>query len=235
MLSAVCLPSVRQLFHQVAHELLGHSFSYAQFTAPTAGGGGGGDGDGDALPSAVQLHAALGALRAWTRLQLSRALPADPSATAAAAEAERVAQVDAARAELAQQGCSDAAASPLLSAYLARESELRAWARAQSVAQLSEWALRDFDWSARVTLASSALANVREPTLLLSLLLAAPAPSAAAAGAAVAGAAPTRKLALELNQTELDRVLAQMEKINQVVQQYSTNTDEAAAGAVPIL
>ena len=74
----------------------------------------------------MQLHAALTALRVWTRLQLSRALPVDPLATAAAAEAERVAQVDAARAELLQQGCSEAAAAPLLSAFLARESELRA-------------------------------------------------------------------------------------------------------------
>jgi len=205
----------------VAHELLGHTFSYTQFTASTPGGA-----DADSLPSAVQLHAALTALRVWTRLQLSRALPVDPLATAAAAEAERVAQVDAARAELLQQGCSEAAAAPLLSAFLARESELRAWARSQSVTQLSEWALQYFDWCSRVTLASSALANVREPTLLLSLLLAAPTPSAAAGAAA--GAAPTRKLALELNQTELDRVLAQMEKINQVVQQYSTNTDDAA-------
>jgi hypothetical protein len=143
---------------------------------------------------------------------------ADAAAAAAAQDASNAASV----AELTKAGVSSAAASALVSAYTVRLPELESWARARSVTQLSEWSLRDFDFDARVTLASSSLANVRTPSLLLSLLLAAPqAESELGLGAAKPA---TRKLALEMSRENLDAVLAQMEKINQVVQQYSVTS-----------
>jgi DNA-directed RNA polymerase specialized sigma24 family protein len=113
-----------------------------------------------------------------------------------------------------------------VSALASRWPELESWARSRAVTQLSHWSLRDFDFDARVTLASSALANVREPTLLLSLLLAQPQSQAASD----AGLSPaTRKLALELGREDLDKLLEQMSKINQIVQQYTIVNDAVDA------
>ena len=243
-LSALRASFTAPLLHQVVHEMIGHAHSYDHFLPPAAATpatpASASAATSDSLPSPVQLHALIAALRVWVQTQLQRCnaplpmLPVESDQQDAASSSSSPPSVATAAdssasilADLAKQGCGAAEAALLLSAFRAREAELVSWARSRAVTQLSEWSLRDFDWSARVTLASSSLANLREPTLLLSLMLGAPQPS----GAGQQQQGPTRKLALELSQANLDAVLEQMDKINQVVQQYSTTTDNNVLAA----
>ena len=108
-------------------------------------------------------------------------------------------------------GCSAETAAALATAYQARELELQSYSKQLSVSQFSDWSLKDYDWSARVTLASSSLSNLRTPTLILSLLLQAP-------------DGRTRNVKLELDQAGLDKVLQQMGQVKAIVQDFSTTT-----------
>lgn len=113
--------------------------------------------------------------------------------------------------QAATLGCTAAVSSLLTKLLLARLGELVQDAKVRSVRQFAPWSLKEFDWNARVTLASSALSNLRTPVLQLTLTLAAP-------------DGRTRDVQLEMDRDGLDRVLDQMAKVNGVVQEYSTTT-----------
>lgn len=126
-------------------------------------------------------------------------------------DADKQAELDFIQSSTAQFGCTPETSAALATAYHAREMELQNHAKQMSVSQFSEWSLKDYDWSARVTLASSSLSNLRTPTLVLSLLLTSP-------------DGRTRNVKLELDQTGLDKVLEQMDQVKKIVQEYSTTT-----------
>lgn len=182
----------------MVHEYLGHAHSYDSFLPAAA----------DAVPSASQLHSMVSSLQSWMQ-SLLKSTPGAGGNSELKSDADRQGEVEFVTASAKQLGCAEDVASLLASAYLAREPELVAHARALSVSSFAEWSLKDYDWSARVTLASSALSNLRTPVVLLSLLLAAP-------------DGRTRTVQMELDQAGLDSVLAQMAQVNAVVQEYST-------------
>jgi hypothetical protein len=106
-------------------------------------------------------------------------------------------------------GLTPAVATLLSTLLLSRLPELLAHSRSKTVTAFAPWSLKDFDWTARVTLASSALSNLRTPVLQLNLTLASP-------------DGRLRQVPLELDRAGLDRVLEQMAKVNAVVQEYET-------------
>lgn len=191
-----------QLFHQVVDESIGHAYSYDSFLSTAS----------KSSLSPLQLRTTVDALKAFIA-QLLRTSPV------AAGTADAKPDNDWLNAQTKALGVNDTVAAALYSAYLARERELIAHAKRTAVTQLSEWSLRDYDWSARVTIASSSISNLQTPLLLLTLTLAQP-------------NGTTKEVQLELDEAGLERLLTQMDKLNTAVQQYSTTTAGANAATI---
>lgn len=182
----------------MVHSHLGHSHSFDRFLTPSG------------TLSHTQIHTCTKGLRRWIETLL-KGTPGVGSNVELKSDAEKKAESDYRQSTLAPIGCSEEATAALIAAFNAREAELVAHAKSLSVSQFADWSLKDYDWSARVTLASSAISNLRTPTLVLSLLLTSP-------------DGRSRTVRMELDQAGLDSILEQMGRVNQIVQEYSTTT-----------
>jgi len=109
------------------------------------------------------------------------------------------------QAALVQSGVSSGVASALFGCVTARREELVDALRDDAL-HMGGTYLKDFDWSLRMTVASSKLANMQSPNLLVSLQLAEP------------GMPPEASLPLtvQLGPAELDNLIERLEEAAQV-------------------
>jgi len=113
------------------------------------------------------------------------------------------------KAELVSGGVSESAASVLSGVAIARRPEIQLALRDRTCSSFFPQLLKDFDWACRVVLCSDRLSHLGEPLVLLTLSL-----------QQLDGS--ISEVHIELNKTEMDRLLDSCGKINNVLQTLRT-------------
>jgi len=210
-----------QLFHSVVDSLLSHtppspSPLTAASIAPL---------DESAAAALTLTHTHAAAMREWIRQCMAEGIvggsdESNGTVTDTASSSSSSSPSAALTSTLTSLGVPSAISSTLTSAFLFRRAELFAFARRCSIQNLANWGLVDFDWEARLTLASSALSHMRSPSVSVAFGVASPRHHSDSA------TCNARKVQVEMDAAALDRVLEQMEQINRIVQEYTTNNND---------
>lgn len=172
---------LEQFLHESIDSLLGHAHSFSPFT--TAEG---------SSSFAVHLASSVDAYKHFLRLVLRDNL--DESA------AKQLLSV-------AIPSLTPDQLSTFYQIYLARRDELTQAVKSNAVTIGATLQLVDFDWSARAILSSSALSNVREGIVVLTLIL-----------ATTESTTNRKSVTVELTKTQLDDFLIKAEQALKVVQ-----------------